>query len=114
MHSTWSDGAASIADMAEAARQRGYQYWNVSDHSAGLGMVGGLDSERLKRQAVEIAELNKRYAAAGVDFRLLRGTEAEILADGSLGVPDEALAMLDVVVASIHSGPDLSTEASGA
>lgn len=103
-HSTWSDGTASIADMAEAARQRGYQYWNVSDHSAGLGMVGGLDSERLKQQAVEIAELNKHYAAAGLDFRLLRGTEAEILADGTMGVPDEALADLDVVVASIHSG----------
>ena len=103
-HSTWSDGTASIADMAEAARQRGYQYWNVSDHSAGLGMVGGLDSERLKQQAVEIAALNKHYAAAGLDFRLLRGTEAEILADGTMGVPDEALADLDVVVASIHSG----------
>jgi DNA polymerase (family 10) len=103
-HSTWSDGTASIADMAEVARQRGYQYWNVSDHSTGLGMVGGLDSERLHRQAIEIAELNRRYAAAGEDFRLLRGTEVEILSDGVLGLPDDALAELDVVVASIHSG----------
>jgi len=103
-HSTWSDGTASIAVMAEAARQRGYSYWNVADHSAGLGMVGGLDSERLREQANEIAALNERWRAAGEDFRLLRGTEVEILSDGALGLPDEALAELDVVVASIHSG----------
>lgn len=103
-HSTWSDGTASIVAMAEAARARGYQYWAVCDHSVGLGMVGGLDSERLHQQAVEIARLNEQYAAQGIDFRLLRGTEVEILADGSLGLPDEVLAELDVVVASIHSG----------
>lgn len=103
-HSTWSDGAASIAQMAEVARQRGYAYWNVSDHSVGLGMVGGLDGERLHQQAAEIAALNQQWAAAGDPFRLLRGIEVEILADGSLGLPDEVLAELDVVVASIHSG----------
>jgi DNA polymerase (family 10) len=103
-HSTWSDGAASIAEMAEVARARGYSYWGVCDHSAGLGMVGGLDAERIAQQAEEIAALNAEWAKAGIDFRLLRGTEAEILADGSLGLPDEVLAELDVVVASIHSG----------
>ncbi len=103
-HSTWSDGTASIAEMAAVARQRGYQYWNVSDHSAGLGMVGGLDGERLTQQAAEIAALNQQFADEGSDFRLLRGTEVEILADGTLGLPDEVLAELDVVVASIHSG----------
>jgi len=103
-HSTWSDGTASIAEMAAVARQRGYRYWNVSDHSAGLGMVGGLDAERIHQQAVEIAALNEQYATEGTDFRLLRGTEAEILGDGTLGLPDEILAELDVVVASIHSG----------
>jgi DNA polymerase (family 10) len=103
-HSTWSDGTASIAEMAEVARQRGYQYWNVSDHSVGLGMVGGLDGERLKQQALEIAALNQRYVDEGADFRLLRGTEVEILSDGVLGLPDDVLAELDVVVASIHSG----------
>jgi DNA polymerase (family 10) len=90
--------------MAETARRRGYSYWVVSDHSVGLGMVGGLDAERLKAQAQEIERLNQGWANEGVDFRLLRGTEVEILADGSLGLPDEALAQLDVVVASIHSG----------
>lgn len=103
-HSTWSDGTASIEAMAEVARARGYQYWAVCDHSVGLGMVGGLDGERLRQQAVEIARLNQHYAEQGIDFRLLRGTEVEILADGSLGLPDAVLAELDIVVASIHSG----------
>ena len=103
-HITWSDGNASIAEMAEAARQRGYSYWNVADHSTGLGMVGGLDSKRLREQSDEIAALNEQWREAGEEFRLLRGTEVEILSDGALGLPDEALAELDVVVASIHSG----------
>jgi DNA polymerase (family 10) len=103
-HSTWSDGTAPIAGMAEVARRRGYAYWAVCDHSVGLGMVNGLDVERLHQQAAEIAALNQEWAQAGDPFRLLRGTEVEILADGSLGLPDEALAELDVVVASIHSG----------
>lgn len=103
-HSTWSDGTAPIAAMAAAAQKRGYAYWGVCDHSVGLGMVGGLDGERLAAQAAEIAELNAQYERDGLDFRLLRGTEVEILADGSLGLPDDVLAELDVVVASIHSG----------
>jgi DNA polymerase (family 10) len=102
-HSTWSDGTASIAEMAAAARRRGYRYWVVSDHSVGLGIVGGLDDERLRQQAEEIRRLNAQWAAEGSDFRLLQGIEVEILADGSLGLPDEVLARLDVVVASIHS-----------
>ncbi|HMN28672.1 MAG TPA: DNA polymerase/3'-5' exonuclease PolX [Caldilineaceae bacterium] len=102
-HSTWSDGTAPIAAMAEVARQRGYQFWGVCDHSVGLGMVNGLDVERLHQQAAEIAALNEGWASQGIDFRLLRGSEVEILADGTLGLPDEALAELDVVVASIHS-----------
>ena len=103
-HSDWSDGTATIEAMAEAARGRGYAYWALCDHSSGLGMVGGLDSERVRQQAVEIARVNAHYVAQGIDFRLLRGIEVEILADGSLGLPDEVLAELDVVVASIHSG----------
>lgn len=103
-HSTWSDGTASIEAMAQAAIERGYRYWAVCDHSVGLGMVGGLDAKRIAEQAEVIAALNRQWEADGVDFRLLRGTEVEILADGSLGLPDEVLAELDVVVASIHSG----------
>ena len=103
-HSTWSDGSASIEEMAEAARARGYRYWSVADHSIGLGIVQGVDGPQLLAQAEEIDALNRRYADEGVDFRLLRSVEAEVLADGTLGLPDEILAELDVVVASIHSG----------
>jgi DNA polymerase (family 10) len=102
-HTTWSDGTASVAEMAAVARQRGYRYWNVSDHSVGLGIVQGVDAEQLQRQRLEIDAYNRQCAGEGVDFRLLQGTEAEILADGTLGLSDEVLATLDVVVASIHS-----------
>lgn len=103
-HSTWSDGRATIADMAEAAQARGYQYWAVCDHSVGLGITAGVDAAALAAQANEIEALNQQYEDNGIDFRLLRGVEVEILGDGSLGLPDEVLAELDVVVGSIHSG----------
>jgi DNA polymerase (family 10) len=103
-HSTWSDGTAAIGTMAEAAMARGYRYWSVSDHSVGLGMVGGLNPTRILEQADEIARLNTQWQESGVDFRLLCGIEVEVLTDGSLGLPDEVLEGLDVVVASIHSG----------
>ena len=69
-HSVWSDGVASIAEMAAAAQRRGYRYWVVSDHSVGLGIVGGLDDERLRQQAQEIQTLNRQWEASGVDFRV--------------------------------------------
>jgi len=100
VHTNWSDGAASLEEMAEAARARGYQYLVISDHSHGLGVARGLNLERLRQQRREIEELNRRWT----DFRLLQGTEVEIRSDGSLDFPDEVLAELDVVVASIHSG----------
>jgi DNA polymerase (family 10) len=90
--------------MAEAARQHGYAYWCVTDHSVGLGVTGGLDGERLRAQAEAIAALNQEYIDQGIDFRLLRGIEVEVLSDGNMGLPDEVLAQLDIVVASIHSG----------
>jgi DNA polymerase (family X) len=103
-HTDWSDGKGTLRQMAEVARRRGYRYWCVSDHSVGLGVTMGLDGERLKAQAQEIALLNQEYSEQGADFRLLRGIEVEVLADGSMGLPDEILAELDVVVASIHIG----------
>jgi DNA polymerase (family 10) len=102
-HTTWSDGTASVMEMAEAARQRGYSYWGVTDHSVGLGVVQGVDGERLRRQRQEIDAANDHFGGQGIDFRLLQGSEVEILADGTLGLPDEVLKVLDVVVASIHS-----------
>ncbi len=100
MHSTWSDGKASIREMAEAARARGYRHMAITDHSAYLGITNGLDAARLRQQAAEIDALNGEFAADG--FRILRGVEVDITADGSLALPDEVLASLDIVVASPH------------
>lgn len=102
-HTTWSDGTASVMEMAEAARRRGYSYWGVTDHSVGLGVVQGVDGERLRGQWVEIDAANEHFRSQKIDFKLLQGSEVEILSDGTLGLPDEVLKTLDVAVASIHS-----------
>lgn len=99
LHSTWSDGRASIRDMAITARDRGDTHMAITDHSAPYAMVGGLGADELAAQAIEVAELNTVLDGS---FTVLRGIEVEILADGSLGLPDEVLAELDWVVASIH------------
>ncbi len=99
-HTEWSDGAASLEAMAEAARRKGYRYLVISDHSQGLGIARGLTAERLREQGAEIQRLNSEYA----DFALLHGVEVEIRGDGSLDLPDDVLAELDVVIASLHSG----------
>ena len=98
-HTDWSDGASSLAEMAEAARQRGYRYLVISDHTQSLGIARGLTLERLQAQRAEIQALNARWD----DFTLLQGCELEIKADGSLDFPDEVLARLDFVVASVHT-----------
>ena len=103
-HTTWSDGKSTVAEMAEAARSKGYSFWAVTDHSIGLGVTRGVDAEALLNQRREIDATNEHYAAMGIDFRLIQGTEVEVLGDGELGLPDDVLASLDVVVASIHSG----------
>ncbi len=103
-HTDWSDGRATLRQMAEAARVRGYEYWCVTDHSIGLGVTGGVDGERLLQQRREIDALNAEYADAGHEFRLLQGVELEVLADGTLALSDDVLAQLDIVVASIHTG----------
>ncbi len=99
-HSEWSDGVASIADMAAQAATLGYEYLVISDHTRSLGVAHGLTLERFRAQREEIERVNK--SKPGV--RILQGCELEILADGSLDFPDEELAGFDVVVASVHSG----------
>ncbi|MCL4263574.1 MAG: DNA polymerase/3'-5' exonuclease PolX [Anaerolineae bacterium] len=99
MHSTWSDGKFTILEMARFAQARGMQYIAITDHSASLGIANGLSIERLWRQAVEVRQANE---IMGPDFRILHGTEMEIRADGSLDYPDEVLAQLDFVIASLH------------
>ncbi|MHB8856020.1 MAG: DNA polymerase/3'-5' exonuclease PolX [Bellilinea sp.] len=98
-HTTWSDGVSSIREMAEAARQRGLKVLAITDHSASLGIAGGLKAEDLLKQRVEIDQVQKEL---GSDILLLQGAEVEIKADGTLDHPDEVLARLDIVIASLH------------
>ncbi len=106
-HTTWSDGHASLLEMAEAARARGLRYGLVTDHSHGLGVARGVGPEELRRQRAEIEEVNRKL---GGTFRVLAGVEVEVRADGSLDLPDEVLAELDLVVAAVHSGLRQSRE----
>jgi DNA polymerase (family 10) len=101
MHSTWSDGAHTIDELAEVALARGLEYILITDHSQSLGIAGGLSAEELSRQRAEIDAVNERL---GDKLRVLAGVEAEIKADGSLDYPDEVLAQLDLVLASLHTG----------
>ncbi len=100
LHSTWTDGAATIEQMAAAAKQRGLSYIAVTDHSKRVSMVGGLDAEKLRRQWAEIDRLNRRLRG----FTVLKGVEVDILERGGLDLPDEVLAEADWVVASVHYG----------
>jgi DNA polymerase (family 10) len=100
MHTDWSDGLASIEEMAEAARNMGYEYIAITDHSRSLGVAHGLSEERLREHINAV-----RRADAKIDgIRILSGAEVDILKEGRLDYPDELLARLDVVIASIHSG----------
>ncbi len=99
-HSTWSDGALSIAEMVEAARSRGRSVLAVTDHSAYLGITGGLKAEDLPAQHAEIEQLRSNL---GPDFTLLHGIEVDITAAGDLALPDEALEKLDIVIAALHA-----------
>jgi putative hydrolase len=99
VHSDWSDGGATIREMAEAARELGREYVVLSDHSPSLTVANGLTAERLERQLEEVAALNAELAP----FRILTGIEVDILADGSLDQSPELLSRLDVVVGSVHS-----------
>jgi DNA polymerase (family 10) len=106
-HSDWSDGGATLAEMAEAARSRGMHYLGIADHSRSARYAGGLSIERVHEQWMAIDALNASYRGA---FRLFKGTECDILPDGSLDYPDELLARFDYVVASVHSNFNLSRE----
>jgi len=100
MHSTYSDGKLSMSDMAKAAIKRGLKVIVFSDHSVSLGVANGLSIERHKQQAAEIKKIQKQL---GDEITILHSSEVEIKADGSLDYPDDFLASLDLVVASLHS-----------
>ncbi|WP_214481692.1 DNA polymerase/3'-5' exonuclease PolX [Bacillus sp. SM2101] len=99
MHSTWSDGAYSIEEMAEVCRDKGYKYMAITDHSQFLRVANGLTVERLKAQREEIRRLNKKYD----DFVIFAGVEMDILPDGTLDYDDSVMKDMDIVIASIHS-----------
>jgi DNA polymerase (family 10) len=99
MHSTWSDGANSLAEMAEACRNRGYQYMSITDHSQAVTVAGGLEPEAVRKQWEEIDEVRERVEG----IHLFRSLEVDILKDGSLDMPDEILEGLDLVLVSVHS-----------
>ena len=99
-HTTWSDGRASVEEMARAAIGRGYEYLAICDHTPAVGAVQGLTPDDVRRQADEIAAANELLAP----FRVLRGIECDILPDGRLDLPDDVLAELDWVQISVHGG----------
>ena len=98
VHSDWSDGQDCLQDMVEAAVKQGYQYIAITDHSAGRGIANGLSEDRLLQQIQVLSATQERYP-----IKILCGSEVDIRADGSLDYPDDLLANLDVVVASVHS-----------
>jgi DNA polymerase (family 10) len=104
-HTTYSDGKESVLDMARAAHALGMQYITITDHSPSAHYAGGVALDRLKAQWDEIAA-----AEEAVPIRILRGTESDILRDGSLDYPDSVLEQFDVVIASIHARHRLSRE----
>jgi len=104
MHSDWSDGRAPIEVMLEAAEEAGYQYVALTDHSSGRGIANGLTEERLRSQIGILRSMR------GMAMKVLCGSEVDIRADGTLDYPDEVLAELDVVVASVHSAMGQSSE----
>lgn len=100
VHSNWSDGAEAIEEIAERAREMGYEYIAITDHSKSTRIANGLTEERLSKQIKEIRELNKRLKG----IKILAGSEVDIKTDGTLDFPEKLLKELDIVIAAIHIG----------
>ena len=99
-HTTWSDGRATVREMALAAMELGYEYIAICDHTPNVRVVPGLDADDLRRQGEEIAAVNEELHP----FRVLRGTEVDIRWDGALDLPGDVLEELDWVQLSLHAG----------
>lgn len=104
----WTDGSHSIEEMAKKAITLGHEYIVITDHTKRLAMTRGLDENRIQKQWLEIDRLNKGFRAKGLGFRILKGSECDILKDGSMDLSDKILAQLDVVGGSVHSLFNLS------
>ncbi|MEK7684302.1 MAG: DNA polymerase/3'-5' exonuclease PolX [Verrucomicrobiota bacterium] len=103
-HSNWSDGRNTIEEIAAHAEELGCDYWAITDHSKSSFQANGLPPSRVREQVKEVRRINQRWAERGSDFRLLTGTEVDILSEGKLDFDNDLLAELEVVVASIHQG----------
>lgn len=108
VQTSWTDGANTILEMALAAEKAGLQYIAIADHTKRLAMTHGLDEKRIQLQWREIDEVNNKLKAHGSKFIVLRGTECDILPDGSLDLPDKILEKIDVVGVSVHSRFNMS------
>jgi DNA polymerase (family 10) len=102
-HTTWSDGRTTVAELAQGARDRGWHYIGIADHSQAAFYARGLDAARLAQQAAEIASIQTQFP----DVRIFHGIECDILPDGALDLDDHTLARLDYVIASVHSLPHM-------
>lgn len=109
-HSTWSDGKNSVKEMAEFCRSLGFDYLGMADHSQTAVYANGLNTDRVLAQQKEIDALNIEYRNQGIDFRIFKGIESDILGDGSLDYPLEILASFDYVVASVHANLNMTEE----
>lgn len=103
-HSNWSDGHCTLEEISNYMQELGCAYWAITDHSHSSFQANGLSAEKLQEQIKAIRKLNNQFAAEGNPFRLLSGTEVDILPDGSLDFDNDLLAQLDIVIASVHSG----------
>jgi histidinol phosphatase-like PHP family hydrolase len=110
MHSNYSDGYASLEELAEAGLERGYEYIAITDHSKGLKIAGGMDEERLMQQVAHIDRLNESLSARGRRLRLLRSIELNLDTEGRGDMEPETLAALDVVLGSFHSKLRVSSD----
>jgi len=110
MHTTATDGNASIHEMATAADKRGYEYIAITDHTKKLAMASGLDAAEIRSQIQKINDINARLQMEECDVTVLAGSEVDILQDGSLDIPDDVLADLDIVGAAVHSHMNLPEE----
>ena len=103
MHSRWSDGSATIAEMADAAKERSYEYVAITDHSKGLKIAGGIDERALKRQGTEIAKVNAALSKSGSQLTVLRSIEMNLNPRGEGDMLPDSLRSLDLVLGSFHS-----------
>lgn len=110
VQTSWTDGERLIEEMAMAAMKSGLEYIAITDHTKRLAMTHGLDERRIVQQMKEIDAINKKLETRNEKFRILKGTECDILKDGSLDLPDEILKQLDVVGVSVHSPFNLSKQ----